>query len=491
MKSGFGVPYNIPMKKLMQGVRKVAVPRDAKGIKALMLTMKKMREIRFGLNSTVSPMKSKLMPIKAVFSEGDPSYVKQFAAKDFTTQRWNQSDADKTISPSLQAWSAMKCIEWAKFFHRTDNYGVPEVNFDLHWRMMGIMLDELANEMLEYSETNLKNQDGDFVSARFDGNKLIQNDAVKLRCLADMLMAFSEMCSLVMDARMYPRYVDETKYIKYKNYADDLFLRIINKSLDFEALCQTIVAIPWYLSYAVDRVLEEQAYAYFLDLGNKLRKIQKKDGSFGDLTVNTARAIRALVEIYRISGKEEYKQAAVKAFRYLDSMHNAKLGVYRTKKAEEYDYSSEDIGVFCAALNSFRLFLGTETKGMLNRISIEDKLSMFMDATLNKAGMMLSAPARDEAYPPVPRSESKEDEIRFKGKELPKPQDAKGTNGFGVAPVLAARGKFNVKTKKWEISKRCDVFGAIYTAVEWNWLEERDMNGFPVPQKMGTFYALK
>ena len=55
--------------------------------------------------------------IKTVYKSGNPNYISKFNPDDFSTQKWDQSKMDKTLTLEAFAYTIQKEVEWAKDFH--------------------------------------------------------------------------------------------------------------------------------------------------------------------------------------------------------------------------------------------------------------------------------------------------------------------------------------------------------------------------------------
>ncbi len=405
-------------------------------------------------NTAVPPMNAALL--RSVFASGDPHYITQFNADDFSTQRWDPASFDTTITTPAMAWTIIKETEWAKQFHVDSHFGTVDDNFGAQWRFVGLVMNAEAKMQLQYALQNLKNDQGLFANS--DGSVDYSGNWA-------MLIALSDTGSLaMMDAVPHSstnRYFDNDASMMFLNTADMLYGALANRTpVDTNELSLAIQGLTWFAAHATNADHQAAAIAKISQFGDMLAA-----GNYSTATEQSA-AIRGLVEAYRISGDSKYLDAAAANFGALSASYDAANGVFSTQSS----YTIDNIATIFGALNSLKLFGGST----VNQNSVEDIFTHFYENAVNKSGLQMAAPPI-----PIAKGKFEQDEppIFYAYPGMPAPPMAGGD--FGVAPVFATEVSFD--GSNWSVTNaRFDTAGALHASNEFIWFHNDEVDGFPV-----------
>lgn len=170
------------------------------------------------------------------------------------------------------------------------------------------------------------------------------------------------------------------------------------------------------------------------------------NGGFSQLSTQ-ATAIQGLVYAHKLTGKEEYKDAAINVWGYMEALWDEQSGLYSPNpEATIYTYSILDVGDVSGALNA-----------LLNglNLGVDQRYADFFNSVVNRSGMLI---AED-----LPTGGDGDDD----GISLP--ADAGGE--FGQAPVFATEVTYDKTTGTWEVTNALFISAqAMYASNQMMWM---------------------
>lgn len=403
----------------------------------------------------------------AVFAGGDPHYLNPKAENpmDFAQYRWDPEKMDRALVPAAQAQTIIKEVEWAKFFHFESHFGKPSDDFGANQRFNGMVLHLEAKMQTQFALQNLMNSDGFFVTAaeHQDGQTTVTDASVNISDQFQMLLALSDISGLLTDQDNFPRYFDEPTGTMFRQAADMLFANITGlQPTGAEELSWGTRSLMWYAANTQDKTLQAQAIGLITDYGDALITTSKST------VADKARAIRGLIESYRLSADAKYLSAAADAFSSLSTDYDVAHGIF----ASQTTYSIEEVGHVLGAINALKRFGGRSVE----QTRLDQILNGFFESVVNRSGLQLSAPPvnmlKGEYETKLPS------ELYYRYPSMPMPPMAGAPNG--IAPVFASEVTFNLTTGKWSVTdSRFDTAGAMLASNEMNWYHNYATNGFP------------
>jgi len=434
MRSGLGVtfmPQKAVVMKMIQAVD--ADPNDG---------------------DTAAPAKNVTL-LQAIYASGDPHYATKLDVNDFATQRWAPATFDKNITSQAMGWTIIKETEWAKQFHVDDHFGTPTDNFGAQWRFVGMIMNASSLMQSKYALENMRNAQG--LYANSDGVVDWYGQWVMLEAISDV--------SSVLNAKALPhsasnRYYNPRMGAMFLGGADALFDAVASRQpSDTRELSYAVQALNWYAANTRNSVNKAEAIQLIDDFGAQLVDANKDDA------VCKAYALRGLIEAYRTTGNNAYRDAAVDVYAGLASEYDAAHGVFTSQNV----YSIEDVATLMGAINSSLIFLGDS----IDTTQAETMFAGFYESAVNMSGLQQSVPPI-----PVAKGEFEQDEppIYYGYPGLPKPPMAGGE--FGIAPVFASEVKWD--GGQWQVTNgRFDAAGAMHASNEFIWFHNDEVDGFP------------
>ncbi|GAB4530947.1 MAG: hypothetical protein Fur0018_18500 [Anaerolineales bacterium] len=434
MRSGMGVPF-MPEMDMMQAMMQAvdASPDDG--------------------DTVTPPMNPALL--QAVYASGDPHYITKLDPADFATQRWNPDTFDTTITTRAMGWTIIKESEWAKQFHVDNHFGAINDSFGAQWRFVGMVMNASSKMQLQYALQNMKNDAGLFVNS--DGTLDYTGNWVMLEALSDV--------AGTLNAETLPhsasnRYHNPDQGAMFQGAADMLFGALSNRQPEgIEETSIAIQSLAWYAVNTANDANAQSALDKLAAFGMAL-----STASPANATEN-AFAIRGLVEAYRLTGDDDYLNAAASAFDALSADFNPNHGIFDS----QHTYTIDNVAVIMGALNSLRYYAANA----VDVAAVEDIFTNFWLNVVNKSGLQ-------QAVPPIPVAkgtfEQDEPPIFYGYPTIPMPPMAGGE--FGVAPVFATEVTFDKGT--WTVTNgNFDAAGAMHASNEFIWFHNDEVNGFP------------
>jgi len=434
MRSGLGVtfkPEPAQIKKMIQAVD--ADPSDG---------------------NTAAPAKNVTL-LQAIYASGDPHYTTKLDVLDFATQRWDPATFEKNVTSQSMGWTIIKESEWAKQFHVDNHFGTPKDNFGAQWRFVGMIMNASSLMQSKYALENMRNGQG--LYANSDGTVDWHGQWVMLEALSDV--------SGVLSAKTLPhsatnRYYNPQMSAMFLGAADALFNAVsARQPSDTRELSYATQALTWYAANTGNSANKSAAIDLIGKFGDQLVNANK------DNAVRKAYALRGLIEAYRITGNNAYRDAAVDVYTGLASEYDGAHGVFTSQNV----YAIEDVATIMGAINSSLIFLGDA----IDSNQAETMFAGFYESAVNLSGLQ-------QAVPPIPVAkgafEQDEPPMFYGYPGLPKPPMAGGQ--FGVAPVFASEVKWD--GSQWQVTNaRFDAAGAMHASNEFIWFHNDEVDGFP------------
>jgi len=403
---------------------------------------------------TPAPAKNAAL-LQAIYASGDPHYITQVDVKDFATQRWDSNSFDKNITSQAMGWTIIKEEEWAKQFHVDAHFGAPADDFGAQWRFVGMVMNASAMMQSKYAMEHMRNAQG--LYANSDGAVDWQGQWVMLEALSDVGGA--------LNAKTLPhsasnRYHNPEMGGMFLGAADALFDALSSRQpSDTREFSYATQALTWYAANTRNAANKAAAIQRIRDFGEQLVNANK------DNAVRKAYALRGLIEAYRVTGNNAYRDAAAAVYAGLAAEYDANHGVFTSQNV----YTIEDIAAIMGAINSSLIFLDD----VIDANQAETMFAGFFESAVNMSGLQ-------QSVPPIPVSkgafEQDEPPIFYGYPGLPKPPMAGGK--FGVAPVFATEVKWD--GGQWQVTNaRFDAAGAMHASNEFIWFHNDEVNGFP------------
>ena len=405
--------------------------------------------------------------LRAVFAGGDPQFVNAFNGDpgDFTNWRWDPAKMNTALTPSAQAQTIIKEVEWAKFFNSgwagsaTDDFGAMD-------RFKGLVLFTEAKMQVDFALENLRNFDGLFIAAsRFDDGEVVPEDtSMVLGDQYQMLQALADVHMVLHDPERYNGvYADEPFHSQVAEAADELFVKVAEmEPSGVGELSLGAQALTWFAATTDDDGLRSQALNQLRSLGDALAVVPRNG------VMERAQAIRGLVESGRVLDEATHLEAAAADFRALGDAYDATTGSF----AGVSTLSNWEVGDILGALNSLRLKAGQTVP----RAEAERMLVGFFEAVVNRGGLLQAVIPKEMEASPF-ELERISNDVFFAYPGIPTPDEAHGPNG--TAAVDAAEVRFDSEQGRWEVSDRhFDTAGAMHTSNEMLWTFGM-VTGFP------------
>ncbi len=434
MRSGLGVPFKPQkeqVKKMIQAVD--ANPNDG---------------------DTAAPAKNVTL-LQAIYASGDPHYTTKLVVDDFATQRWDPATFDKNITSQAMGWTMIKETEWAKQFHVDDHFGTPADEFGAQWRFVGMIMNASSMMQAKYALEHMRNDQGLFANS--DGAVDWYGQWVMLEALSDI--------SGVLNAKTLPhsasnRYYNPQMGAMFLGAADALFDAVASRQpSDTRELSYATQALTWYAANTRNSANKTAALQLIDQFGNQLVTANKDDAA------RKAYALRGLIEAYRTTGNNAYRDAAVDVYNGLAAEYDSAHGVFTSQNV----YTIEDVATIMGAINSSLIFLSDA----IDANQAETMFAGFFESAVNMSGLQQSVPPI-----PVAKGKFEQDEppMYYGYPTIPKPPMAGGE--FGIAPVFATEVTWD--GSQWQVANaRFDSAGAMHASNEFIWFHNDEVDGFP------------
>ncbi|MDC3379394.1 hypothetical protein OAX78_03835, partial [Planctomycetota bacterium] len=375
----------------------------------------------------------------------DPSFGQRNNgdASDFANHRWTATSGARGRVSSQEAlgWTLLKEIEWARQFHVDGHFGVPaRPNTDgipgAQQRFAGgVLFVEAFRQYETYRHT----------PGLFDND--LAGRYVMLAALADLgqLIATPQLehsqsnryrtIALEMTGRPADQVAAEVL-----TFADRVFQDLLREQpRTIKELSLAIQAMAWY-RWGTTRN-KDAASSAARALANRLT-LQVFSGAS-----DRAFGIRGLIEAYRLTGDDAFRQSAALLFGAMVSDYDGFNGVFRSQTR----YSTQSVAAILGALNALRLHGGDAvSQDWVRRVILG-----FFEAAVNQSGLQIAAPP-SASIPQYERDRVGGAEINFSYPSMPTPGQVPGTRRNGTAPVFAALVAFDPATRRW--SARQDRF---------------------------------
>ncbi len=403
---------------------------------------------------TAAPAKNVTL-IKSVYASGDPHYVTKLDVNDFATQRWDPATFDKNVTSSAMAWTIIKETEWSKQFHVDSHFGTPADDFGAQWRFVGMVMNANSLMQSKYALEKMRNEQGLFANS--DG-------AIDWNGQWAMLEALSDVGGL-LKADHVPnsatnRYKNPPMAAMFLGAADAFFNTIASRQpSDTRELSLAVQGLTWYAASTGNAANKAAAIDLIGKFGDQLVNANKDDAT------RKAFAIRGLIEAYRTTGNNAYRDAAAEVFTGLAGEYDAGSGVFSSQNV----YSIDNVAAIMGAINSSMIFLGDA----IDQNQAKTMFTGFFESAVNMSGLQQSVPPI-----PVAKGKFEQDEppMYYGYPGIPKPPMAGGE--FGVAPVFATEVKWD--GGQWQVTNaRFDSAGAMHASNEFIWFHNDEVNGFP------------
>jgi hypothetical protein len=286
--------------------------------------------------------------------------------------------------------------------------------------------------------TNLSTDDGLYVHAWKDGQ--VSNSSVLPQDQVVMLWALSELASYASGD--YGWFAAPLAHDQALMMADGLAMAIMGRTeatpgflLDMPSrdLGEALAALSVYTGYTQNAdqkklVLEGLIPALAGELGARMDAQGRlvAGGGFSQAATQGA-AIKGLVFAYRVTGNEANKEAALRAWGYVETLWDGTAGVYASDPgATVYVYSTRDVGDVVGGFNA-----------LLNGLDLDvgQRFADFFNGAVNRSGLQLAE------GPPTGGGGDTD--------SVPDPFHA--GQEFGQSPVLATEAAYDVATGEWRV----------------------------------------
>ncbi len=441
--------YNLGNLVMRSGLGETYMPDPAK-----VKMMIQMVDANPNDGDTAAPAKN-ITLLQSVYASGDPHYTTKLDVNDFATQRWDPATFDKNVTSSAMAWTIIKETEWAKQFHVDSHFGTPADDFGAQWRFVGMVMNANSLMQSKYALEKMRNEQGLFANS--DG-------AIDWDGQWSMLEALSDVGGL-LNANNVPnsatnRYKNPQMAAMLLGAADAFFNSISSRQpSDTQELSLAVQGLTWYAASTTNAANKAAAIDLIGKFGDQLVNANKDDAT------RKAFAIRGLIEAYRTTGNNAYRDAAAEVFTGLAGEYDGATGVFTSQNV----YTIDNVAVIMGAINSSLIFLGDA----IDQNQAETMFAGFFESAVNMSGLQQSVPPI-----PVAKGKFEQDEppMYYGYPSIPKPPMAGGQ--YGIAPVFASEVKWD--GGQWQVTNgRFDAAGAMHASNEFIWFHNDEVNGFP------------
>lgn len=438
MMSGLGVSFQPPMEAVMGMVDMVDQgPEDGEHV--------------------MIPANAALL--RAVYAGGDPQFVAAFNGDpmDLSNFRWDPEKMDARLTPSAQAQTIIKELEWAKFFNSPGWAGSPDSNFGAMDRFKGMVMYAGATQQIMFALEQLRDEDGYFIAAsRFVDDAIeIIDPTINPADQYQMLQALSDFRLLLQNADKYNGVYTNPDLLGMIGKETDSLLESI-KSLEpknIQDLGLGTQAMAWYAASAEDSGLQQMALEMLEEYGDALV------GAQANGVIDSARSVRGLLEAARVLGDEKYRDAALEQLEVvLDAYHRDSGRIDGVPEISDWE-----VGDILGALNSAAINGGDGVDAR----AVQNVYAGLFESIVSIGGLMQArVPVAMEVSPF--EMERMNEDIFFAHPSVPTPGEAGGP--YGTAAVHASEFKFDESTERWVVTNhRFETAGAMHTSNEMMW----------------------
>ncbi|MEE8159480.1 MAG: hypothetical protein V3T78_08970, partial [Dehalococcoidia bacterium] len=392
--------------------------------------------------------------VQALYSSGDPSFVRPYDGNenDFANFRWDQSKMDRTVTPQAMGYAMIKEVIWAKSF-ATDVEGPSPLN---HFRALTLSTEAAAQA--RFAAKHLISGDGLLVHGWKDDQ--ITDSSTQLQDQMVMLWALSELSDYATGK--YGWYADPLSHEEAMGMADALVAAVVNyvearpeslAGLPSRDAGVALVALSSYINYAPEGASRKVALESLVPklaglLINRMDQ-QGRVSEPGDYSqvANQAASVQGLVYAFKVTGKEPYREAALRSWGNMESLWDSAAGLYATSpEGASYTYTIRDVGDVSGAINSLLNGLG---------MNVADRFADFFENAVNRSGLLIAEASTTGGD--------------GDGDSIPSPQSAGGP--YGKAPVFATEAVYDVASGRWQVTNdRLTTADAMSAASQMFWM---------------------
>ncbi len=421
MQSGMGITFEPPMEMLQAAMAQIAQ------------------------NPNDQPFLPKNMaPLQAVYASGDPSAIHdltQIPPDDFSLFRFDPETFDVTIEVAAMAQTMLKESQWAINFG-TAHFGALDADFGAQQRLIGVMVNLLAQTQGKYAIENLRGDDGLYLDS--DGNLDMQGNWT-------LLHAFADLAGLTSDESS--RYYDPEAAPQWQEAAGELFTALRERTAaDPKEATSAIRAVAYYAWVSPEPSERAEALDKARELADELLEASPNDG------VEKAAAIWGLIQVGEIEGDTRYSDQAADWFNDLLADFDPEHGVFRSIDR----YSADDVAWLISGLSAMSQRGPEAQQGAASKT-----LVAFFESVMDQSGLQLSAPPGKDGAMAGEWEKNLPSVVYYHGAQTPPPPAAGGQ--FGKAPVPASEIEWD--GSRWRVTDdRFTTAWAMHLANELNWL---------------------
>jgi len=421
MQSGMGITFEPPMEMLQAAIAQVAQNADDQPF-----------------------LPKNMAPLQAVYASGDPSAIHdltQIAPDDFSLFRFDPETFDTTIEVAAMAQTMLKESQWARNFSSAE-FGTPDGDFGAQQRLIGVMVNLLAQMQGRYAIENLGGDEGLYLDS--DGNLDYRGNWV-------LLHAFADLAGLTGDENS--RYYDPEVAPQWQQAARELFGALRDRSpSDTKEATSAIRALAFHAWTSPDAHERAQALDRIRKVGESLLEAAPND------TVEKAAAIWGLTQVGEIESDTKYSDKASVWFDDLRTDFDPDHGVFRSISV----YTAEDVAWLFSGLSATSQHGPALQQGPARKI-----LMAFFESVMDQSGLQLSAPPGKDGAMAGDFEKNLPSVVYYHGAQTPPPPAAGGP--FGKAPVPASEIEWD--GSRWRVTNdRFTTAWAMHLANELNWL---------------------
>lgn len=421
MQSGLGITFELPMEMLQAAMAMVAQNPDDQPF-----------------------LPKNMAPLQAVYASGDPSAIHdltQIAPDDFSLFRFDPETFDTTIEVAAMAHTMLKESQWARNFS-ADHFGALDADFGAQQRLIGVMVNLLAQMQGRYAIENLRDDDGLYLDS--DGNLDYQGNWV-------LLHAFADLVGLTSDENS--RYYDPEAAPQWREAAGELFAALRERTAaNPKEATSAIRALAYYAWVSPDAGERTQALDKARELAEELLEASPGDN------VEKAAAIWGLIQAGEIESDTKYSDKAASWFNDLLADFDAEHGVFRSIST----YTADDVAWLFSGLSAMSQRGPEAQRGPASKM-----LVAFFESVMDQSGLQLSAPPGKDGAMAGDFEKTLPSVVYYHGAQTPPPPAAGGE--FGKAPVPASEIEWD--GSQWRVTDdRFTTAWAMHLANEINWL---------------------
>jgi hypothetical protein len=324
-------------------------------------------------------------------------------------------------------------------------------------RFKGMVMYAGAAQQTMFALQELRNEDGLYVAASRFGDGVVEviDPAVRPSDQYQMLQALSDFRLLLQNADDYNGvYTNPDLLGMIGTAADDLLGKIRDlEPAGIQDLGIGAQAVAWYAASAEDPALQRQALELLAEYGDALAAAETNG------VIDSARAVRGLLESARVLGDEKYRNAALEELEVVLNAYHRDTG--RIDGVPEIlDWEVGDIlGALNSAVNS-----GGDS---VDSGRIQDVYAGLFESIVSIGGLIQArVPVAMEVSPFELERMGKN--IFFAHPSVPTPDQAGGQ--FGTAAVHASEFRFDEDLGRWVVTNdRFETAGAMHTSNEMMW----------------------